>query len=465
VATGVASQPPLGFPVVMPNTDAQNQFTRLRAFRQQAYQLFHHRRDAFFELMDAVIETPGARSFAELSLAPAFTRKWHSLYKALDEVSYDQQLLDELCLAQIPTKQVVHFALDVTTIRRMHSPTLKDRLYCHAAKREVGGRGVIIGLPYSILAWASKRGSSFTPAVNIGRLKPLDKAVAVAVEQILWLGFYAPSILDWRCALDGAYGNREFFAPLQEKAVQVVARTRKDRVFYRRAQAEEYGGRGRPAVFGEAFRCKDASTWGLPDEQESFDDDHHGQVELKLWRALGFRRKGKFIEVEVMRSQIHAEKEKPPEAHWYVAYNGKPEQEISVRDWYETIVHRWGIEPANRFRKERLYAELAKVREAQSSDHWLMGVQLLEWQLYLGRQQVQEKCLPWQKEQEVEKRTPNRVIQSLPENLWQVGTPVGEVRERGKGRGWPVGKPRERPQKYKLEAKSRKPVARMAKKE
>jgi hypothetical protein len=449
----------------MPNSIAQSDFSRLRAFRQHAYQLFQHRRDAFFELMDGVIQTPAARSFAELSLAPAFTRQWHSLYKALDEVSYDQNALDDLCLAQIPIKQVAHFAIDVMSVRRMHSQTLKERLYCHGAKREVGGLGVIIGLPYSILAWATQRGSSFTPAVNIRRLKPDDKAVCVAVEQVLWLGFYTPSLLDWRVALDGAYGNREFFAPLQEKAVQVVARTRKDRVFYRRARACEYAGRGRRAVFGEAFRCKDASTWGVPDEQECFRDDHHGQVELKLWRGLGFRRKGKFIEVEVIRSQIHAEKKKPPEAHWYVAYNGKPEQKIRVRDWYETIAHRWGIEPANRFRKERLYAELAKVREAQSSDHWLMGVQLLEWQLYLGRHQVQEKCLPWQKPQGEEKRTPNRVIQSLPQNLWQVGTPVGEVRERGKGRGWPVGKPRERPQKYKLEAKSRKKVESMAKKE
>ena len=148
-----------------------------------------------------------------------------------------------------------------------------------------------------------------------------------------------------------------------------------------------------------------------------------------------------------------------------MAYNGKPEQEIKVRDWYETIAHRWGIEPANRFRKERLYAELAKVREAQSSDHWLMGVQLLEWQLYLARSEVQEKSLPWQKPQGLEQRTPNRVMQSLPLNLSQVGTPVGEVRPRGKGLGWPTGKERQRPQRYKLVAKSRKKAERLSKKE
>ena len=92
----------------MTKTSAQTDFNRLRAFRQHAYQLFQHRRDAFFELLDAVIQTPAARSFAELSLAPAFTRQWHSLYKALDEVTYDQDELDDWYLAQIPIKQVAH---------------------------------------------------------------------------------------------------------------------------------------------------------------------------------------------------------------------------------------------------------------------------------------------------------------------------------------------------------------------
>lgn len=96
-----------------------------------------------------------------------------------------------------------------------------------------------------------------------------------------------------------------------------------------------------------------------------------------------------------------------------MAHNGKPEQIITARQWYETIADRWGIEPANRFRKERLYAELPKVRQARSSDHWLMAVQLIEWELYLARGEITQKVLPWQKPQASDKLTPNRVIQSL----------------------------------------------------
>jgi hypothetical protein len=46
-------------------------------------------------MLDAVIQTSTANSFAELSLAPAFERQWPSLYKALEEVSYALQALNE----------------------------------------------------------------------------------------------------------------------------------------------------------------------------------------------------------------------------------------------------------------------------------------------------------------------------------------------------------------------------------
>lgn len=449
----------------MTNSNAQPNFTPLREFRQQCYGVFKNCKDAFFNLLDAVIQTSSARSFAELSLASACERQWPSLYKAIEQVSYDQQALDELCLERVPTTEVAHFAIDVTSVRRMCSPTLKDRCYCHGAAREVAGNGVVIGLPYSILAWESERGSSFSPPVNIRRIQPDQKATVIAVEQVCWLGFYAPQPLQWRAAFDGGYGNREFFAPLEDKAVQVVARTRCDSVLARLADPDQYCGRGRHPIFGPDFRCKDERTWGPPDEETIFDDPKHGRVHLQLWRGLGLRKKGGLTPVELIRSRIHTEREHPPKAHWYLAYNGKPEQVVTARQWYETIVRRWGIEPANRFRKERLYAELPKVQSAESSDHWLMGVQLLEWQLYLARGEVKEKVLPWQKAQAGVPLTPNRVIQSLPGHLSEVGTPARPVQPRGKSPGWPEGRKRSVPEKYKLTPKSRKKAVQVSKNE
>lgn len=449
----------------MHNPISSGAFTPLREFRQQAYDLLDHRKDAFFELLDAVLQTPAAHSFAELTLAPACQRQWHSSYKALTQVTYDQQGLDELCLAQVPNKAVAHFAIDVTSVRRMRAPTLLERQYCHGAVREVSGNGVIVGLPYSILAWTTKRASSFAPPVNIRRLRPGEKAVDVAVAQVCWLGFYLPSGQDWRAALDGGYGHRNFFAPLQDKDVQVVARTRCDRVLYHRATAAQYCGKGRRPVFGAAFRCQDATTWSAPAETVRFTDAQHGRVALQLWRGLGLRHKGQFVAVDLLRSQIHADHAKPPKAHWYLAWNGKHEQTIPARDWYDTITHRWGIEPANRLRKDRLYAELPKVRAARSSDHWFLAVQLLEWQLYLARTAVTQKLLPWQKPQALAAITPNRVLQSLAGHFSQVGTPVRPVQPRGKAPGWPRGKVRSVPARCRLTPKRLKKRGPMSKNE
>lgn len=78
------------------------------------------------------------------------------------------------------TKPSPTLPLTRASARRMRSPTLLERHYCHGAAREVNGNGVIVGLPYSILAWTTQRGSSFAPG---------DKAVDVAVAQVCWLGF------------------------------------------------------------------------------------------------------------------------------------------------------------------------------------------------------------------------------------------------------------------------------------
>jgi len=94
-----------------------------------------------------------------------------------------------------------------------------------------------------------------------------------------------------------------------------------------------------------------------------------------------------------------------------------------------------------------------------------MAMQLLEWQLYLARAHVAQKCLPWQKPQLADKVTPNRVLQSLPSYYSIVGTPVQEVQRRGKAPGWLRGRERTPAPKYKLVAKRRQKLLQVSKTE
>jgi hypothetical protein len=444
----------------------QEHITRLSAFRQHVYSLFDNRRDSLFELMDAIVQTPQASSFAYLSLASSCTRQWHSPYKALAHASLAVDDLRFLCLQQLPKRQHLYFALDVLALRRMHSPTLQHRVFCHGAKREVNGKGVIIGLPYSILAFVDRRASSWALSLHTQRVKPEQKAVAVAIEQIKWLAANLPTTETASVALDGGYGSQEFFLRMRGVPVLAVARMRNDRKMYRRPPQVNAETRlpGRPRKYGEEFRFADQTSWGKADAVLEFTDEHHGKVRLQLWRHLRFAVKDEVVEIAVLRSQIHRQKKQPPKPHWYGIANAGNE-DIDLQRVYASLVHRWPIEPANRFRKQRLHAELPKVRQASASDLWMTLLQLIEWELYLWREAASDERMPWQKPQATEQLSPARVIESLKANLGRVGSPVQKVLPRGKAPGWPTNRTRKRPPKYRLESKRRKRLLEMSKNE
>ncbi|MGH7602133.1 MAG: transposase, partial [bacterium] len=174
--------------------------------------------------------------------------------------------LRELCLAQIPReKSRLHFALDVMAVRRMHSPTLNDRVFCHGAQREVAGKGIIIGLPYSILAYADERETSWAPAVHTERVKPNQTAVEIALKQATWVAEQLPAQATAELALDGGYGNLKFFAGMRGVKTFATARMRNDRVLYQLPPTPpkpegKKKKRGRSRKYGPEFRFADPST-------------------------------------------------------------------------------------------------------------------------------------------------------------------------------------------------------------
>jgi len=256
----------------------------LTDFRQQAYALLEKQHDGLFEILDAIVQTPAARSSAELSLAPAVTRRWPSIYSALADGTVNTAGLRELGFAQIPReKSRIHFALDVTAVRRMHSPTLKDRLFCHGAQREVAGKGLIIGLPHSILAYVQEHGMSWAPAVHTQRVKPDQAAVDVVLTQASWVAEQLPEQTTSEIALDGGDGNLKFFTGMRGLKIFATARMRNDRVLYQLPMASPKGTkkRGRSRKYGAEFRFAAPATWPAPDEVLEFEDPKFGCTRLE----------------------------------------------------------------------------------------------------------------------------------------------------------------------------------------
>jgi DDE superfamily endonuclease len=69
----------------------------LRTFRRSFYECFHRRKDALFELADAILSADGTvPSAAHLSLQVPHRRGWGSLYAALGRGRIDEEALRKL---------------------------------------------------------------------------------------------------------------------------------------------------------------------------------------------------------------------------------------------------------------------------------------------------------------------------------------------------------------------------------
>jgi hypothetical protein len=430
-----------------PQTSTLFQRIRLQQFRQAIYdQVFSRARDALFEVLEALLVHPGVTSFAELCLAAVFRRRWPSLYAALQDGQLDRDALEQLLAAQVPATAEAVFALDGTLWPHRQAKTLAQRqLY------PVHGSGpeIVPGHAYSLLSWVVERGTSWALPVSTRRVVPTETAVSVGVAQVKALCQARPEPAPGPrtvIAADGSYGNHEFLGPLKGEPCIVVARLRRDRVLYR--EPGEYRGRGRPRKHGERFAFKEAATWGEPAESVEVEDPHWGQVRLRRWNGL-HAQKDATTAFDVVQIETHRERERPPEPLWVACLGGAGATVEEIWRWYD---HRWPIEPAIRFRKERLHWTLPRLQNEERCDRWTALVTLAQWELYLARDLVSDRPLPWQAPQR--QKTPGRVQAGVAAVFLGIGTPAAAPQTRGKSPGWPAGRVRTRPERHAVVRKS-----------
>jgi hypothetical protein len=434
-------------------------FNKLIQFRQAVYQQgLTKRRDAQFELLDALLLSGPVRSFAELSLSPLFRRRWPSIYAAMQDGRQDAAWLKGYLGQQVPSQGAQLFALDGTAWPRPQAPTLPDRQYVHTATSAVDGGSIVVGHPYSMLAWVAQPRTSWALPVDIERIASCRNAVAVGVAQVQQLcqrrkPRRSPG-LDIIVA-DGAYGNHRFLRPLRDQDCGVLVRLRRDRVLY--GNPGDYQGRGRPPVHGPRFSFKEPDTWGEPAQRFQFQDLHWGQVDICYWSGL-HARQAPDTPFGVLRVQVHLEQKRPPQALW-LAWQGPAWSAELLWRYYQW---RWPVEPSIRYRKQELEWTLPRFQSEPACERWTMLVSLAQWMLYLARPLVQDRPLPWQKVQRYGELarppglTPGRVRQGLGALFTQLGTPTVRPKTRGKALGWAKGRLRTRPARHPVVKKTAK---------
>jgi len=438
-------------------TSTKEYINKLIEFRQAVYQhALLARRDAQFDLLDALIYEGSVSSFAMLSQSQQFQRKWPSLYAAVEDGEIDRKWLRTFLAQQVPHQGVCVFPLDGSPWPRPRSRVLDDRQYVYQASSDVNGGTVTAGYPCSLLEWCAEPHSSWSLPIDVRRVPSTQTAQAVGAEQIQALAQARIAYLEVLdiIAADGKYGNAGFLRSVKGLRCGILARLRADRVLHGPPPPPEPHRKGRPRIHGERFAFKEPDTWGEPAEVIELEDAAWGQVRLERWTQL-HEKKGADVSYDVIRACVHLEREKPPAALW-LAWLAPAQLPVGMTLPVETIwrayICRWPVEAGIHFRKEILGWTRPRFQSKEVGDRWTELTALACWMIFLARPIVEDNPYPWQKAQP--RLTPQRVQQSIRPIFELIGSPACPPKMRGKAPGWPKGRQRTVKQRHKVVKKT-----------
>jgi len=249
------------------------------------YHLFNRRRDALFDLTDALLTTGTVLSPAHLSLAASFQRSWGSVYDALVEGQIDGKAVETL-LAEHPleTEEAI-YAADASVWARCDAETSPQRAFYYHHSRHSAGQPIVAGWAYHWIAQISLARSSWTAPLKVRRLRPDDNVNLVAVEQI-------KALLQERLindplpifVFDAGYEPMQVAQAWGDLYAAALIRLRAGRCFY--ADPTQHAETGRPPRHGRKFACADPTTWPEPDQDYTIEDNQYGQVHVRAWHHL-----------------------------------------------------------------------------------------------------------------------------------------------------------------------------------
>jgi hypothetical protein len=160
----------------------------LQTFRRSFYECLHRRRDALFELADAMLTASAVRSPAHLSLEATHRRGWGSLYAALDGARIDAQALRKLLarhpLASGGADEPLVFAVDASVWPRCDAETSPERGFYYHPSRHSAGQPIVAGWAYQWIAQLGFVRESWSAPVDVRRVRPAQDANEVATEQV-----------------------------------------------------------------------------------------------------------------------------------------------------------------------------------------------------------------------------------------------------------------------------------------
>jgi hypothetical protein len=398
---------------------AIDQLGELTRFRREFYRCLTARADGLFELADAVLCTDGpVTSLVELSLAVEHRRGHGGLYDSLNRGCIDIARFRKVVAShQIPrcSGGRIVLAVDVSNWLRPDAVTSPDRLFCHTYGRGKGQAQMIPGWPYSFVAALEQGRTSWTAILDVARLGPTDDATTVAaaqlrtvVEALIGAGHWRegdPRI--WVVGDTGYEGARLAFL-LADLPVEVLVRTRSDRVMVRPPPARAPGTVGRRKRHGLPVKFADSATWPRPAHITTTDTDRYGTAVAQSFDRLHplLTHRGGWaahvgplpiIEGTVIRltvGRLPGDGKLKPLWLWF---SGTGLDAETVDQVWRMFLRRFDLEHTFRFLKQTLGWTKPRLRSPAAADRWTWLVVVAHSQLRLARRLVADLRRPWEK--------------------------------------------------------------------
>ncbi len=408
----------------------------LARFRAELYQsVLGMRRDALYELLDAVLSGEGATSLVRHSLSPAFRRGWASAPDALADGTLDVAALRRLFAQTMPPALVEErllWVVDGTTWPRPEAKTSPERTWGRFVTAGTPQSGIVGAWEYQWLAAIPEATGSWVLPLAVGRRGPqAGTATTLAIAQLRAAQAARPAAAPRPLLLlDSHY---DVAALVQaDLGVDILARLASNRRFFR--PPGPYSGRGPRPKHGPVFRCADPTTHGPPDHTQGEGDATYGTVTIDVWERL-HTQSAPTLELRVIRVTLGRlpRREQPPKPLWLVWSGGAlPADLRTLQRWYQ---RRFAVEHAFRFLKQTLGWTTIRPRAPLTADRWSWLLAAALWELWLARDAVADQRLPWERPPVGSALSPGRVRRGFAGLVGHLGTPARPPRARGTSPG------------------------------
>jgi hypothetical protein len=434
----------------------------LAGFRGDVYWSFWCRRDALFELCDAVACFPGrVTDLARLSLAPEFRRGHGALYDALAAGRAGFGRLRR-ALAGLPLPAWedgrIRLAVDVSNWLRPEAGTSPGRLFCHVQGRGRNAGQVVPGWPYSVVAALGPGRSSWALPLDAVRLGPDDDDLAVTAGQLRDVVTRLIAAGQWEegdppviVAMDAGCNVTRLAWLLAGLPAVLVARVRSDRVFWRDPPAAPRGAPGRPPRHGEPVRCADPAAQAAPQVVQDGDAGRRGQAAASAWNRVHqalHRHCGGWedwpagtplpaVAGTLIRLSCAGAAGPAPMWLWASAPDAGQDE---VRALWTCYLRRFDLEHTFRFWKQQLGWTRPLLRDPATADRWTWLVIVAYAQLWLARTLASLARMPWQPRRPAGgSMTPGQVRAGFCRVRATLGTPASDAKPSAPGPGRPKG--------------------------